>query len=138
MAQRPVSRVQVVVAGAGPVGAVAAYRLAQRGIDVLLLESRSELAEDMRASTFHPPTLEMMAELGLLDALEAKGLRAPIYQYRNRATGEVTLHAGQTGPQDDDVLDDLAEIVLARGGEVLVLEPGKMPQEAAAAATFRW
>ena len=53
-------------------------------------------------------------------------------------TGEVTLHAGQTGPQDDNVLDDLAEIVLSRGGEVIVLDPPKMPEEAAAAATFRW
>jgi 3-(3-hydroxy-phenyl)propionate hydroxylase len=43
----------------------------------------------MRASTFHPPTLEMMAELGLLEALEAQGLRAPVYNYRNRQTGEV-------------------------------------------------
>jgi len=56
----------------------------------------------------------------------------------DRTTGEVTLHAGQTGPQDDDVLDDLAEIVLARGGEVVVLEAPAMPGEAAAAATFRW
>lgn len=56
----------------------------------------------------------------------------------DRTNGEVTLHAGQTGPQDDDVLDDLAEIVLARGGEVLVLDPARIPGEAAAAATFRW
>ena len=56
----------------------------------------------------------------------------------DRTTGEVTLHAGQTGPQDDDVLDDLAEIVLERGGEVLVLDPGRIPGEAAAVATFRW
>lgn len=56
----------------------------------------------------------------------------------DRTTGEVTLHAGQTGPQDDDVLDDLAEIVLERGGEVLVLDPERIPGEAAAVATFRW
>ena len=48
------------------------------------------------------------------------------------------LHAGQTGPQDDDVLDDLAEIVLSRGGEVVVLDPARMPEEAAAVAMFRW
>jgi 3-(3-hydroxy-phenyl)propionate hydroxylase len=82
-------RVQVIVAGAGPVGAVAAYRLAQRGIDVLLLEADASCREDMRASTFHPPTLDMMEELGVLEALDSQGLRAPIYQYRNRRTGEV-------------------------------------------------
>jgi len=80
---------QVIIVGAGPSGVVAAYALAQRGIKVLLCETESECAEDMRASTFHPPTLEMMAELGLLDALEAQGLRAPVYNYRNRKTGEV-------------------------------------------------
>lgn len=62
----------------------------------------------------------------------------PLFGRVDRTTGEVTLHAGQTGPQDDDVLDDLAEIVLARGGEVVVLPPGRMPDEAAAVATFRW
>ena len=62
----------------------------------------------------------------------------PLFGRVDRTTGEVTLHAGQTGPQDDDVLDDLAEIVLARGGEVIVLPPERMPDDAAAVATFRW
>lgn len=62
----------------------------------------------------------------------------PLFGRLDRSTGEVTLHAGQTGPQDDDVLDDLAEVVLAQGGEVIVLDPGRMPGEAAAVATFRW
>ena len=60
-------RTQVLVAGGGPVGAVAAYRLAQMGIDVILLETRADCPEDMRASTFHPPSLDMMGELGVLD-----------------------------------------------------------------------
>jgi 3-(3-hydroxy-phenyl)propionate hydroxylase len=82
-------RTEVVVVGAGPVGAVAAYRLALAGIDVVLLEAEAACPQDMRASTLHPPTLEMMAELGVLATLEAQGLRAPIYHYRNRRTGEV-------------------------------------------------
>ncbi len=82
-------RFRVIVVGGGPAGAVTALRLAKAGVDVLLLEHHPYPPEDMRASTFHPPTLDMMAELGLLPALEAQGLRAPIYQYRNRRTGEV-------------------------------------------------
>lgn len=82
-------RTRVLVAGAGPVGAVIAYRLAEMGIDVVLVEPATHCAEDMRASTFHPPTLAMMEELGVLDELLADGLKAPIYQYRNRRSGNV-------------------------------------------------
>lgn len=83
------NRTQVIVVGAGPTGAVAAYALASRGIDVALIEAYPDSPEDMRASTFHSPTLEMLEALGLREALEAQGLRAPVYQYRNRSSGEV-------------------------------------------------
>jgi 3-(3-hydroxy-phenyl)propionate hydroxylase len=86
---RTVTRTRVLVAGGGPVGATAAYRLAQAGIDTILVEALADCPEDMRASTLHPPTLDMMAELGVLDELEAQGLRAPVYNYRNRRTGNV-------------------------------------------------
>jgi 3-(3-hydroxy-phenyl)propionate hydroxylase len=79
----------VIIAGAGPVGTVAAYGLARAGVSVLLLESNPTCVEDLRASTFHPPTLEMLDELGVLDELMPQGLKAPEYQYRIRKTGEV-------------------------------------------------
>jgi 3-(3-hydroxy-phenyl)propionate hydroxylase len=82
-------RTQVVIAGAGPTGTIAAYALALRGIDVLLAEAQPDCPEDMRASTFHPPTLEMLEDLGLLAEIDPMGLRAPIYQYRNRRSGEI-------------------------------------------------
>lgn len=82
-------RIQILVVGGGPVGAVTAYALARAGVDVLLVEAANDCHEDMRASTIHPPTLDMLAELDLLAPLEAQGLRAPIYQYRNRRTSEV-------------------------------------------------
>ncbi len=82
-------RTQVVVAGAGPVGTVAAFYLASKGVDVVLLEDGVDCALDLRASTFHPPTLEMLEEFDITPRLIAKGLKAPIYHFRERRTGEV-------------------------------------------------
>ena len=82
-------RTQVVVAGAGPVGSVAAYLLAEQGVNVILLEGQHDCALDLRASTFHPPTLEMLAPFGITDKLIAQGLKAPVYHFRERRTGEV-------------------------------------------------
>ena len=83
------TRTQIIVAGAGPVGTVAAYRLATLGFDVILCEAGSDCAQDLRASTFHPPTIEMLDQLGMADELIAKGLKAPIYHFRERQSGDV-------------------------------------------------
>jgi 3-(3-hydroxy-phenyl)propionate hydroxylase len=84
-----VPRTQVIITGAGPVGTVAAYYLARHGIDVVVLEAAASCEEDMRASTLHSPTLEMLSELGVSESLIADGLKAPVYHYRIRATNEV-------------------------------------------------
>jgi len=78
----------VVIIGAGPVGCVAAYYLATHGLNVIVAEAGPDCAQDLRASTFHPPTLEMLDELGITDELIAKGLKAPIFHWRERKTGE--------------------------------------------------
>lgn len=80
---------QIVIAGAGPVGSVAALLLAQNGLDVVLLEAGPDCARDLRASTFHPPTLEMLDEIDITGALLEQGLQAPVFQYRDRCSDEV-------------------------------------------------
>jgi 3-(3-hydroxy-phenyl)propionate hydroxylase len=84
-----VTETQVIIAGAGPVGTVAAYYLAQRGIRVAVLEAAEACQEDMRASTIHSPTIGMLSQLGIADQLIDEGLKAPVYQYRIKATNEV-------------------------------------------------
>lgn len=79
---------RVIVAGAGPVGLVAALRLASEGVPVVLLEAWDDLAIDLRASTFHPPTLDMLAEFGITQKLIDIGLVAPKWQFRDRETDE--------------------------------------------------
>ncbi|WP_405138272.1 FAD-dependent oxidoreductase [Nocardia sp. NBC_01388] len=89
----------VAIAGAGPVGLTAALTLARRGVDVTVLEAGAELATESRASTFHPPTLEMLDELGVVDALLSRGIVAETFQYRERGGGEIaTLNMAVLAP----------------------------------------
>ena len=79
----------VLIAGAGPVGLVGALKLARAGVSVTVIESLQQPAEDLRASTFHPPTLDMLEDLGLLDWMLPRGLKSPVFQHRDRPTGDV-------------------------------------------------
>ncbi len=78
---------RVIVAGAGPVGLVTALTLAEHDIPVTVLEAEPALPENLRASTFHPPTLDMLDRFGATARLLAMGLKAPKFQYRTRTDG---------------------------------------------------
>ncbi len=78
----------VIVVGAGPVGLTCALKLSRAGIDTLLVEAAPQLSEELRASTFHPPTLDMLEEFGVTPALIRQGLVTPSWQVRMHETGE--------------------------------------------------
>lgn len=46
---------RVLIAGAGPVGLVAAANLVRHGVPVTVFEGGTDLSTESRASTFHPP-----------------------------------------------------------------------------------
>jgi 3-(3-hydroxy-phenyl)propionate hydroxylase len=80
---------RVLVAGGGPVGSLSAYLLARAGIPVTLIERERELVLDYRASTIHPPTLDLLEECGATEMMLARGLIAPLWQFRDRQAGKV-------------------------------------------------
>ena len=80
---------RVVVVGAGPVGLTAALALARRNIPTIVLAAESELVMELRGSTFHPPTLDMLDEFDVVPSMIAAGLKAPTWQFRDRETGPV-------------------------------------------------
>jgi 3-(3-hydroxy-phenyl)propionate hydroxylase len=81
---------QVIIAGAGPVGLVTALGLAQKGIQVLVLEKNSvEVPPQWRGSTIHPPTLAIFDELGLADEIIAGAIKVEVLQYRDLEIEEV-------------------------------------------------
>jgi 2-polyprenyl-6-methoxyphenol hydroxylase-like FAD-dependent oxidoreductase len=63
--------------------------LARAGVDVLVLEKHADFLRDFRGDTIHPSTLEVLHELGLLDAF----LRRPHQQLCKLAAqiGDITV-----------------------------------------------
>lgn len=91
----------VLIAGAGPVGLVSALVLATKGVQVTVFERALSAPQDLRASTFHPPTLDMLARFGISDDLLPQGLVARYTQQRDRQEGlvaefDMSLLAGLT------------------------------------------
>jgi 2-polyprenyl-6-methoxyphenol hydroxylase-like FAD-dependent oxidoreductase len=60
------------IAGGGPAGVMLGFLLARAGIDVVVLEKHADFFRDFRGDTIHPSTLQLMHELGLLDAFLAQ------------------------------------------------------------------
>ncbi len=75
---------QCCVGGGGPAGMMVGYLLARAGVDVVVLEKHADFLRDFRGDTIHPSTMELMQELGLLDAF----LRLP-HRKVERLIGEI-------------------------------------------------
>lgn len=83
------NHVSVAIVGAGPVGLTAALALARRGVSAVLLEQEETLGVFWRASTFHPPSLDIAHDLGIAEEMLAQGLVARHYQLRDHKDGLV-------------------------------------------------
>jgi len=91
----------VVVAGAGPVGLIAALKIARAGIPVLVLDSEPGIIQLPRAVVYHAPTVEMLDRLGLLDEMKVAGILKQDYQFRT-VHGEILAapHMSVLTPED--------------------------------------
>jgi 3-(3-hydroxy-phenyl)propionate hydroxylase len=90
----------VLIAGGGPVGIITALALAQRGIPVRVFEAAAVVNDAPRASTLHPATLEMLADLGLIEEVVARGLVAQTFQFWDRPSRQLIAEF------DHDILKD--------------------------------
>ena len=91
----------VLIAGGGPVGIITALALAEQGIPVRVFEAAESVNDAPRASTLHPATLEMLASVGLLDEVVARGLTARTFQFWDRPTRSLVAEFDHAILQDD-------------------------------------
>ena len=78
----------VAIVGAGPSGLTLAWWLVNQGVTVSVLEREAAIPKDMRASTFHPATLDLLDDSGLASELVQRGTVVPQWQYLIHETGE--------------------------------------------------
>jgi hypothetical protein len=74
---------------------------------------------------------------GRIDTLIVEADRIIPVRITNLVTGN-TQKKDLTNPKVDDLLDDMGELVIEMGGQVMVLPTGKMPSETGLAAIFRY
>jgi 2-polyprenyl-6-methoxyphenol hydroxylase-like FAD-dependent oxidoreductase len=83
----------VVVVGGGPVGVLAAALLAERGLDVAVWERRADEPTLSRAIGVHPPSLDVLDQVGVADELVAQAVpvRRGVARSGGRTLGTVSF-----------------------------------------------
>ncbi len=79
---------QVLIVGAGPVGLTTALALSRAGIAVRIVEADETIDRRMRASMVHPPTLDMLDELGVAASLVQMGRKVQRWQIRQHESSQ--------------------------------------------------
>src|ERR671925_341513 len=67
---------EVLIVGAGPTGLMLANQLARRGVRLLIIDRHSGPAQQTRAMGVQARTLEIYAQMGIIDKALALGARA--------------------------------------------------------------
>ncbi|TFB53396.1 FAD-dependent oxidoreductase [Cryobacterium tagatosivorans] len=83
----------VVIVGGGPVGILLGILLAVRGVDVEVLEQRSQPSMRSRAIGIHPPSLGVLEQIGVADDLIARAvqIRGGVVRCGGRTLGRLSF-----------------------------------------------
>ncbi len=111
------------------------------------LQGLSKTAESMVARTYDAKTKErLLPNLYKIAKAAARGqvqslliaADRNVWGHLNRETGLIQVLNQRTDATADDLLDDIAEMILLKGGLVTVLPDNEMPENQPIGAVFRW
>ena len=91
----------ILIVGAGPVGLSLALALSHKDIPAEVFEADVELNTQIRASTFHPKTLEMFETWGVVHEIIKHGYKVDRLQYWERAPRRLIADFGYASISKD-------------------------------------
>jgi len=104
-------------------------------LDILVARCEQARANDKGSDDYKE--VAIAAVEGRIDTLIVEADRIIPVRITNLVTCN-TQKKDLTNPKVDDLLDDMGELVIEMGGQVMVLPTGKMPSETGLAAIFRY
>jgi 3-(3-hydroxy-phenyl)propionate hydroxylase len=118
---------RILIAGGGPVGTVTGLRLAQLGIPVTVFDRLDKPAEDHRAATLQPATLDLFEDVGLTLEILRLGLKSPVFQWRDRVTGEIVAEFDYRALAGESKYPYVIQLEQHRTVQVALAEAKKYP-----------
>ena len=86
---------EIVIVGAGPVGLAAALFMAQRGVDIRIVDEQWRSATHSYAATLHPETLRLFDQIGVASELIDHGLRIERLDFYDASAPRANIDFGQ-------------------------------------------
>ncbi|MEU1957336.1 FAD-dependent monooxygenase [Nocardia rhamnosiphila] len=77
-----VSRVSVLIVGAGPTGLILGIELLRRGVECRVIDRLTASVMTSRSFTVHTRTLELLEQVGIVEEFQDRGLRSEWMDYR--------------------------------------------------------
>ncbi|MEJ3654496.1 4-hydroxybenzoate 3-monooxygenase [Actinomycetes bacterium KLBMP 9759] len=118
-------RTQVAIVGAGPAGLLLSHLLARRGVDSVVIETRSRdyVEQRVRAGVLEHPTVELLREVGLAARLDREGMAHQGITLRfdggdHRIDFADLVGKGITVYGQQEVVKDIIAARLADGGDL--------------------
>src|SRR5215475_15557324 len=91
------TQIEVLVVGAGPVGLWTALVLAEKGVEVAVIDREARTTARSYACALHPATIQLLDQLGLAQSVIERGRRLNVVAFYEGAERRAEAHFSKLG-----------------------------------------